>query len=103
MYKIAAIGDSDSVSAFASIGVEVFTESRQKEATKLLKTLADDDYGVIFVTEEVAELIGAEIAKLSERVVPAIIPIPGVRGNTGLGMKNLSAFVEQAVGSDILA
>lgn len=103
MYKIAAIGDFDSVSAFASIGVEVFTERRQKEAAKLLRSLAEDDYGVIFITEEVAGLIAAEIEKFSESVVPAIIPIPGVSGNTGIGMSNLSSYVERAVGSDILA
>ena len=45
----------------------------------------------------------SEIQKYRERTVPAIIPIPGVTGNTGVGMKNVSRSVEQAVGSDILA
>lgn len=32
----------------------------------------------------------------------AIIPIPGVSGNTGLGMRMVKKSVEQAVGSDII-
>ena len=35
-------------------------------------------------------------------MLPAVIPIPGVRGNTGIGTKRLSSFVEKAVGSDII-
>ena len=103
MYKIAALGDSDSVSAFASIGVEVFCENDQREASRLLRRLAEEDYGVIFVTEKLASLISPEIEKLSGLTIPAVIPIPGVSGNTGLGMRNLSEYVEKAVGSDVLS
>jgi V/A-type H+-transporting ATPase subunit F len=34
--------------------------------------------------------------------MPAIIQIPGVRGNTGNGISGVKKSVEQAVGSDIL-
>ena len=34
--------------------------------------------------------------------LPAIIPIPGVTGNTGMGIKMVKKSVEQAVGSDII-
>lgn len=103
MYKIAVMGDKDSISAFASIGVEVFAEEEQKSATRRLRQLAEEQYGVIFVTEQLASLIQNEIDKLSENPIPAIILIPGCSGNTGDGMANLSRFVEKAVGSDILS
>ena len=35
-------------------------------------------------------------------MVPAIIRIPGVSGNTGDGIQGVKDSVEQAVGSDIL-
>ena len=35
-------------------------------------------------------------------MLPAIIPIPGVTGNTGMGIKMVKKSVEQAVGSDII-
>ena len=34
--------------------------------------------------------------------LPAILPIPGVSGNNGIGIKNVKKSVEQAVGSDII-
>lgn len=38
---------------------------------------------------------------MSERT-PAIIPIPGVDGNFGIGIANVKKSVERAVGADIL-
>lgn len=103
MYKIAVMGDKDSISAFASIGVEVFPETEQRSAVKLIRQLAEQEYGVIFITEQLASLIQNEIDKLAERPVPAVILIPGVSGNTGDGLANLSKYVEKAVGSDVLS
>ncbi len=35
-------------------------------------------------------------------MLPAIIPIPAISGNTGIGIANVKKFVEQAEGSDII-
>lgn len=103
MYKIAALGDKDSVFAFASIGFDVFALNEAKAAAKQLRSLAENGYAVIYITEALASQIKNEIDKYSEAVTPSIILIPGVKGNTGDGMNNLKRFVEQAVGSDILS
>ena len=42
------------------------------------------------------------IEKYQEQVLPAIIQIPGVSGNTGMGVQGVKDSVERAVGSDIL-
>lgn len=102
MYKIAAIGDKDSIYGFAAIGLEIFPEDDPKNAVKLLKKLDSENYAVIYITESLAEKISSEIEKYKEKVTPAIILIPGVNGNTGMGMLSVSKAVEQAVGSDIL-
>ena len=78
-----------------------FADEKQ-EAEKLLKRIANDNYAVIYITEKLASMIPQEIEKYTEAVTPAIIPIPGVSGNTGEGMNNVSRFVEKAVGSDII-
>ena len=44
-----------------------------------------------------------EIERYASKPLPAIVPVPGVRGNTGLGLDSVSKFVEKAVGSDILS
>ena len=49
-----------------------------------------------------AEQLRPELERIQQGPLPAIIPIPGVSGNTGMGIANVKKFVEQAVGSDII-
>ena len=71
-------------------------------AQKALFEAAKSGCAVILVTEDVARLIPEAISRYSTEPVPAIIPIPGASGSTGLGMANVRANVEKAVGADIL-
>ncbi len=102
MGKAAVMGDYDSVYGFQALGLDVFAATGTEEDAKLLRTLADGEYGIIYVTEALAKELEEEISRYKDRIVPAIIPIPGVTGNTGSGIANVKKFVEQAVGSDIL-
>lgn len=102
MYKIAAMGDRDSIYGFAALGVGIFPVDDQLEAVKTLRRIADNGYAVIFITEALASQIQAELDRYKDEPLPAIIPIPAVSGNTGIGMKQVSKFVERAVGSDIV-
>ena len=49
-----------------------------------------------------AEQIKKEIERYKMQMLPAIILIPGVSGNTSAGINGVKKSVEQAVGSDIL-
>lgn len=105
MYRIAAMGDRDSIYGFASIGLDIFpapVEDPQAAAATLRK-LAESDYAVIYMTEGLAAVLEADIDKYRDTRTPAIILIPGVSGNTGAGMRNVGKAVEKAVGSDILS
>ena len=102
MYKIAAVGDKDSVYGFASIGLDIFPAEDSKSAAQTLKKLSEEKYAIIYLTEALAEELDTELNKYRDKPTPAIILIPGVSGNTGKGLKNISVTVEQAVGSDIL-
>ncbi len=101
MYKIGVMGDRDSIYGFQSLGLTVFPVDDMNEGIKTLREISED-YAVIFITEKLAFEMDSEIRKFNDKTNPAIIPIPGVTGNTGLGMKNVKRSVEQAVGSDIL-
>lgn len=103
MYKIAAMGDKDSIYGFASLGVAIFPVTDAVEAVQTIRRLAEEEYGVIYITEQLAAQIPDEIERYASRLLPAIVPVPGVSGNTGMGMANVSRFVEKAVGSDILS
>lgn len=102
MYKAAVMGDRDSIYGFAAVGLEPHPETDVQKAAADLKELVEGDYAVIYITEELAAGLEKEIIHYSERELPAIILIPGVKGNTGKGMAAVKRSVEQAVGSDII-
>lgn len=102
MYKIAVLGDRDSIYGFASLGLDVYPVQDVTEGAKKLRRLAEGGWAVIYVTEALYSGLAAEIGQYEGQKLPAIIPIPGVSGNTGVGMLNVKKTVEQAVGSDII-
>lgn len=102
MYKIAAMGDYDSIYGFAALGLNTFPIADPEEGRKTLKTLASGEYAVIYMTEALAAALQEEVAQYRDQLSPAIILIPGVSGNTGEGIAQVKRSVEQAVGSDII-
>jgi V/A-type H+-transporting ATPase subunit F len=102
MYKIAVMGDRDSVLGFRALGLEVFPTEDPAEARRTLHRLAHNDYAVIYITEQLSAQISSEIERYKDDVTPAIILIPGKTGSLGLGSAALQSAVERAVGADIL-
>ena len=102
MYKIAVMGDRESIYGFAALGMTTFVSDDADNASKTLGKLAHSGYGIIYITEALAEKIQDEIEKYRFESTPAIILIPGVSGNTGAGMADVNKSVEKAVGSNIL-
>lgn len=102
MHKIAVIGEAESIVGFASIGIETHAVSNQKQAKEKLDQLAKSHYAVIYVTEAIAGKIADTINKYNCDVTPAIILIPGIRGNTGEGVQKIEKSIEKAVGAQLL-
>ena len=102
MYKIAVIGDYDSIYGFAALGLDIYPAANRKEAEEKLEALAGKGYGIIYITEKLAAQLKHDIARYEGQIIPAVIEIPGVSGNTGSGVRGVKKSVEQAVGSDIL-
>ena len=101
-YKIAALGDRDSVLGFRALGLNVFPAESAEEAKTLLHRLAREDYAIVYLTEGFAKDMTAEIARYKDSLTPAVILIPGKEGSLGIGMANVKTAVERAVGADIL-
>ena len=102
MYKIAVIGDRDSVYGFSALGMDTYFVKPDEEPSKLFKKLCQsENYSIIYITEALASVLENEIEKYSDQKTPAIILIPGTTGNTGQGMAAVKTSVEKAVGSDI--
>lgn len=102
MYKIAVVGDRDSVLGFQALGLSVFPAETADQARRTIHTLAKEDYAVLYLTEQLGAQLEDLIDQYKSQVTPAIILIPGKEGSLGIGMKNITCVVERAVGADIL-
>ncbi len=102
MYKIAVVGDYDSIYGFAAVGLDICPVKSREETRDRLRQFAESGYGIIYITEKAAAELGGALDEYMEMRLPAVIQIPGVSGNTGAGVQGVKKTVEQAVGSDIL-
>ncbi len=51
MYKIAVMGDRDSIYGFAALGMTIFPAEEKEAAAKLFRKVANGGYGIIYITE----------------------------------------------------
>ena len=102
MYKIAVMGDRDSIYGFASVGLDIYPVEEPAGVVRQIRGLAERDYAIIYMTEALFSALEKELDVFNDQPLPAIIPIPGVSGNTGVGLARVRKSVEKAVGSDII-
>jgi V/A-type H+-transporting ATPase subunit F len=102
-YKIAMIGDDSTVSGFRAAGVLGFPVYDSAQALDELKRMAQSGkYAIIFITENLASPILADISRIPTGTVPAIIVIPDQGGARGIGFAKIRGAVEKALGIDLL-
>ena len=99
--KVYIMGDAESIKGFTAVGLSV-VPCEPETAHETFRRLCDDGAAIIYMTEELYTRLDKDVARVRESATPAVIPLPGVRGNTGVGVARLRAAVEQAVGSDII-
>lgn len=106
-YKIAVLGKQEEVMPFKGLGIiPLFVESSKEAEEMLLKMRKDGEkeYAIIFLSEDLFQGIEEDaLEKLSQEMLPVLVPVPGLEGATGFGEDRMRKFVEQAVGSDIFA
>ena len=83
MYKIAAMGDKDSVLGFKALGLEVCPVESPEAGREALHRMAKENYAIIYMTEQLAAQLPQEIARYKDALTPAIILIPGQEGSSG--------------------
>ena len=102
--KIAMLGNQESILGFKALCLDCFGVYEQSEAEKAIDEIYEKkEYGILFITEDWMEKLRTKLDELKDAALPAVIAIPGVRGATGEGQKEISRIVEKAVGSDILS
>ena len=102
-YRIAVIGDWDSVMGFRALGLDTYPVTDAEEAREKVRELAKaGDCGIIYLTEQLAKDMDDVLARYKDELRPAIILIPGREGSLGIGKNNIQRAIERAVGTSIL-
>ena len=103
-YKVAVLGDRESVMGFRALGLDVFPAEPETAAAVFDAAMAGDGapYAIVYITEELVSPLRERISAAKESMIPAIIPLPSRNGSLGLGMDALTSAVERAVGANIL-
>lgn len=102
MYKVAVVGEKDSILGFKAVGVTTYPVTDGEEAASALQKIVREKVAIVCITEAVAQLILPQIAELNKRQVPAVVLIPNNQGTLGLGMQQIKRNAERAIGADIL-
>ena len=77
MYKIAVVGDRDSVLGFKALGLEVCPAQSADEAREIIHRLAKENCAILYLTEQLAVQLQSELQRYKDALTPAIILIPG--------------------------
>jgi len=100
---ITYIGPDGSDFGFRLSGIKTIACSSSDELIKRLKTLkADNEGGIVFVDEGLAEDVLNEVEILNEDTLPAIMLLTNPSKPKRLAAQKMDNLVIKAVGSDIL-
>lgn len=100
--KIGMIGGKTSTLGFRALGVETFAVIKPPDAPDVWRTINLRDFGIIFMTEPIYEVLSEEVKALQEQDLPVITIIPPVAGGKGIAQGEIRSLVEKAVGTDLI-
>jgi len=104
--KIAAFGEKDIMLIFKAIGADVYqvdSSDKMEHAEEKLRELIKEGYGIIFMTETIAEKMDSIVRYYSNRVSPSIVIIPGPGERNNYAVRQLRSAIIKAVGADVMA
>lgn len=101
MYKIAVVGDKESIFGFSAIGMDIYPAYEEDEIKKIIPKLIEENYAIIYITENVSMKAEKYIEKLQTNKIPAIVTIPSNTGSMQYGEKRIKDMVQKAVGIEI--
>jgi len=99
---VLVIGSQDAVWGFALVGVRGQVVSTAEEVHRALDlALSSDEYGIILITENAADLARARVDRLVARSInPLVVEIPGPSGPNP-DRPPLSELIRQTIGVKI--
>lgn len=101
MADILVVGKKDSVLGFKTVGLDtVFWESKET-SLPVVEEYIENGTKIVFVTENVFEVLQNYVEGFFGKLYPIFIPIPDVEGSKGIGYENIRNLVIRALGTDV--
>lgn len=100
-YKIAALGDNESMFPFRQIGIEVFEPSEGMDLLRQIAQLIKSEYCLFFISENSLSNAPLLLTMYDKHPSVTIIPVPG-SSKESIGMDRIDSMVEKALGQNIL-
>lgn len=100
--QIAVIGDADTVALFKLAGVSRAVVADDDIAAQFDSLVAEEDVGVIIVTERIAQSIMKKITQIKlQKELPVIIEVPDKQGELEGREDSVDQLIRRAVGVEI--
>ncbi len=101
MYKIAVIGDKESILVFSAVGMDIYPAYEEEDVKKIIPKLIEENYAIIYITENIAIKAEKYLSKFEENSIPSIVSIPSITGSMQYGEKRIKDMIQKAVGIEI--
>ena len=102
MSEIAFIGDRNTVWPFKAFGVDLFFADEQESMSHIFSEIAQRQFTIVFVTEEIYEEMRERIDALAEESTPTFTVIPSQKGNRGTALQMIRDSVRRAMGAEFI-
>lgn len=99
--RIGIVGDETSVLGFKALGLATFV-ARADSAAEVWKSIPFEEFGLLFVTEEVREALEAAGVDTG-RAGTLVAAVPSLEGGGGRGAERIRSLVEKATGTTMIA
>ena len=102
--KVAVLGGADFVMAFSALGLDAFEVELQADmVTEKANEILKNNYGLVVVAENVAELAEPVFGQTQRDAFPCIVVVPFMTESKGYATASLGKLLKLATGIDILA
>lgn len=104
-FKLAVVGDSDTVTGFALAGVSnlYLHSSKDETLAKLNEFFMSEEIGIVLITHRVAEELGHEFRRMTrmKKLLPLVLRIPDKTGYMPK-VDELREIIRRTVGAEIM-
>jgi V/A-type H+-transporting ATPase subunit F len=98
-YRVAVITDPETATGFRLAGADVFEADEPGSAVEALRSVVDQDYGLVAVNEALLAGAETEVARvLRGRDLPVLVPFPAPKAKLESGEEYIARLVKEHIG-----